>query len=131
MVAFTGWINIFFIVLMGILYPLRIIYTRLAKERGRKNVEGLGTLYRSFKKAHPILGAIILLVGFYHGSRALSLTVFRTGTVLFYLILAMGLVALVGPRVKPFKKHWRIVHRALSPLVFLFAILHVFWRNIF
>lgn len=131
MVAFTGWINIVFIILMGSLYPLRIIYTKLAKKRGRKNVEGLGKLYRFFKNTHPILGGIILLLGSYHGATALSLTVFRTGTVLFYLILAMGVIALVGPRVKPFKKHWRLVHRALSPLVFLFAVLHVFWRNIF
>lgn len=130
LVELAGWTNIVFISIMISIYPIKLSYLVLAKKKGRKNVKKLGKLYNFSKRAHPFLGVLILSIGFYHGYNAFSLTVLHTGTILLYLILTMGLVALVGSNFDPFKKHWRIVHRSLSLLVVLFAILHVFWKNI-
>jgi len=131
MVTTIGWINIVFIVVMGSIYPIKQTYLKKMKEEGKEKAEPLGKLYRFSRKAHPALGVIILILGFYHGYQAFSLTVLHTGTVLLYLILAMGIVAIAGQKVKAFRKHWRTVHRTMGGFVFLFAVIHVFWRNLF
>ena len=130
MVNTLGWINIGLLVIMGSIYPIKKTYLRTLKLKGKEKAKTLGLIYGFSRKAHPVNGILILAIGFYHGSQAFSLRVLHTGTLLLYGILIMGLVAIIGKKVKPFKKHWRGVHRALGGLVFVFAALHVFWRNI-
>lgn len=130
MVVLIGWINIGFIVLMGSIFPVKKIYLKKLKEEGKEKSKNLGKIYQFSRKAHPILGLTILALGFYHGFQAFSLTVWHTGTLLLYTLLLMAIVALGGPRIKPFKKHWRLVHRSLGGVVYALAILHIFWRNL-
>lgn len=130
MVILIGWINIGLIVLMGSIFPVKKMYLKKMKEKGKKEAENLGKLYRFSRKAHPVLGMGILALGFYHGYQAFSLTVWHTGTLLLYTLLLMAIIALSGPKIKAFKKHWRLVHRSLGGLVYLLALLHIFWRNL-
>lgn len=130
MVTTIGWINIGLIVLMGSIFPVKKMYLKKMKDEGKKEAENLGKLYRFSRKAHPVLGMGILALGFYHGYQAFSLTVWHTGTLLLYTLLLMAIIALSGPRIKAFKKHWRLVHRSLGGLVYLLALLHIFWRNL-
>ncbi|TYQ16325.1 UNVERIFIED_CONTAM: hypothetical protein Cloal_2854 [Acetivibrio alkalicellulosi] len=130
MVTTVGWINIFLIIIMGSIYPIKHKYMLTYKNEGKEKAKALGQLYRFSRKVHPVTGVLILLLGFYHGSQAYSLTVLHTGTILLYSILLMAIVALVGQKVRAFNKHWRIVHRGIGIFVFLFAVLHIFWRNI-
>ncbi len=130
MVVMIGWINIAFIVLMGSIYPVKQMYLKKLKKDGKEKAEPLGKIYRFSRKAHPALGLAVLALGFYHGFQAFSLTVWHTGTLLLYTLLLMAIVALVGPRIKPFKKHWRLVHRSLGGVVYVLALLHIFWRNL-
>lgn len=130
MVTTIGWINIVFIAIMGSIYPIKLTYMKKYKNEGKEKAKNLGKLYQFSRKAHPITGIAIILLGLYHGSKAYSLSVLHTGTILLYLIILMAIVAVVGQKVKPFKKNWRILHGRLGILVYIFAILHVFWRNI-
>ncbi|WP_213050288.1 hypothetical protein [Serpentinicella alkaliphila] len=100
------------------------------KKEGKEKAKTLGQLYQFTRKAHPVTGFIILLLGVYHGSQAYSLYVLHTGTVLLYSIFIMAITALVGQKFRAFQKHWRVVHRGIGILVFLSAVLHVFLRNI-
>lgn len=130
MVIIIGWINIGLIVLMGSIYPVKKIYLKKLKEEGKEKSKNLGKVYQFSRKAHPILGLGIIALGFYHGYQAFSLTVLHTGTLLLYTLVLMAIVAIGGPRIKPFKKHWRLVHRSLGGVVFVLALLHIFWRNL-
>ncbi len=100
------------------------------KKEGKEKAKNLGKLYQFSRKAHPVTGILILSLGLYHGSQAYSLTVLHTGTMLLYSIFLMALVALIGPRVKAFRKNWRVVHRTIGILVFMLAVTHVLWRNL-
>ena len=130
MVVIIGWINIGLIVIMGSIFPVKKMFLKKMKTEGKEKAEKLGKLYRFSRKAHPILGLGILALGFYHGFQAFSLTVLHTGTLLLYTLLLMAIVALVGSRIKPFKKHWRLVHRSLGGVVYVLALMHIFWRNL-
>ncbi len=130
MVVVIGWVNIGLILIMSGIYPIKRRYLKMFKEQGKEKAKNWGKLYQFTRKAHPILGLVILIMGFYHGYQAFSLTVWHTGTLLLYTLLVMALVAMAGPRIKAFKKHWRVVHRSLGGVVYLLAILHIFWRNI-
>ena len=130
MVSLLGWINIGLLVMMGSIYPIKNRYLKTLKSQGKEKAKTLGLIYGFSRKAHPVTGILILVIGFYHGSQAFSLTVVHTGTLLLYGILLMGLIAIIGQKLKPLRKHWRKVHRILGVVVFVFAALHVFWRNI-
>ncbi|NBG86968.1 hypothetical protein [Isachenkonia alkalipeptolytica] len=130
MVVVIGWVNIALIVIMGSIYPIKQVYLKKFKEQGKEKAQNWGRLYQFARKAHPATGLIILAIGFYHGYQAFSLTVWHTGTLLLYTLLLMAVVALAGPRIKAFKKHWRKVHRSLGGVVYVLAILHIFWRNL-
>ncbi len=129
MVVVIGWINIGLIVIMGSIFPVKKTYLKKLKEEGKEKSKNWGKLYQFSRKAHPILGLVILTLGFYHGYQAFSLTVWHTGTLLLYTVFMMAVIALTGPRIKPFKKHWRTVHRNLGIVVYFLGVLHVFWRN--
>ncbi len=130
MVTLAGWTNIVLIVIMGSIFPIKTLYVKKQKEQGKEKAQNWRRLYQFSRKAHPIIGFVILAIGFYHGSQAFSLTTWHTGTLLLYTVLLMALIALIGPRVKAFKKHWRRVHRWVGVLVFVFAAMHVFWPYI-
>lgn len=129
-VTTVGWINLWLIVIMGSIYPIKHNYMRKYKNEGKEKAKTIGQFYQFTRKAHPVTGFIILLLGVYHGSQAYSLFILHTGTVLLYSILIMAIIAIVGQKFRVFQKHWRVVHRGIGILVFLFAVLHVFWRNI-
>ena len=130
MIKIGGWINIILIMVMASIYPIKQMYMKKYKLEGKESAIGLSKLYNFSRKAHPILGIIILFIGTIHGSMAYSLTVIHTGTILLYSIYLTGIIALIGQKFKPFKKHWRLAHRVLGLLVIVLAVIHVFWRNI-
>lgn len=103
MVTIVGWANIVFIVIMASIYPIKQAYMSMYK-KDKEKTKALAQIYAFSRKAHPILGALIILLGFYHGSQAFSLIVLHTGTVLLYSILLMAIVAMLGQKVKRFKK---------------------------
>lgn len=130
MVTLTGWTNIVLVLIMGSIFPVKKIYLKKLKEEGKEKSRNWRRFYQFLRKTHPALGFVILAIGFYHGSQAFSLTAWHTGTLLLYTILLSAVVALAGPRLKPFKKQWRTLHRRLGVLVFVFAVIHVFWPYI-
>lgn len=116
MVTTIGWVNIILLLVMSSMYLIKQIYMHKYKKVGKERAKNLGKLYQFSRKAHPVTGIIILILGVYHGSQAYGLTILHTGTILLYSIFLMAVVALAGPRVKSFRKHWKVVHRTIGIL---------------
>lgn len=130
MVKTIGWINAFLIATMASIYPIKVTYLKKVKKEGKEKSGKWKSRYQLIKKLHPRLGLGILVLGFYHGTQAFSLAVLHTGTLLLYTVLLMAIIAISGPRIKLFKKNWRIFHRAIGGIAILFLALHIFNRNL-
>ncbi|MCC5911053.1 MAG: hypothetical protein JJT76_11520 [Clostridiaceae bacterium] len=130
MVTTIGWMNVILIVMMGFIYPLKTIYLKKIKTEGKEAAKAYGSIYKIMRRVHPALGVVIILIGIFHGVQAYTLFTLHTGTILLYTLVVMAIVAIVGPKTKSFKKHWRVIHRVLGIVVFVLMIVHVYWRNI-
>lgn len=115
---------------MASIYPVKLSYLRKIKVQGRQHAEIHGKIYNIIRKTHPILGSLIVLIGLYHGWIAFGRFPLHTGTLVLGTIILMGLVALLGPKIKGLRKSWRSIHRGLGFLLFLLVIIHIYWRNL-
>jgi len=123
MVEVLGWLNIGLIILMGTIYPIKKIYLK-------NKSHGVFSIYRKTRLLHPILGLIIVVIGLTHGYLALGTLRLHTGSLLVTTIIVMGCVTSLGRKQLLFKKSWIKIHRSLVPILFIFIILHIFFRSL-
>ena len=127
LVTSLGWINVLLIVMMGSTFPIKKLYLKKYKEKGKEGSLVYGKIFKISKIVHPITGVLILMIGIYHGLNAYSLFVFHTGTILLYTLFLTAIIAFVG---KKTKWQWRLIHKTLGFIIFILMIVHVFWRNL-
>lgn len=123
MYAFLGWVNVALIASMGLILPLRAQYL---KTKDKKTL----ALYQRVRKGHPVVGGAIILLGLVHGYMSLGAIRLHTGTLIVLVLALMALVALVGSRWQPLKKHWRALHRNMGLTLWVFIFLHIFYRSL-
>jgi len=117
MASFLGWINALSAFLMGGIYPI--------KKRMISNKE-LTPLYRIVRKVHPLIGSLMVVIGGYHGYLMLGGNLrLHSGTLVWLMLILMGVVAILGQAVKAFQKKWQPLHRTLGLLMLLLLVAHV------
>ncbi len=123
--GFLGWLNVLFALAAASLFTLR----RINKHWFSNKNATLKNLLKPLSKAHPYLGAALLIFAYLHGDIALG-TIFKihTGPLTWWIILVMMLVALIGKKYKV--KNWLPAHRILAGVLFVAIFLHLFFRNI-
>lgn len=123
---------IVFILLMYL--PIKSFYMR--KLRKLKDIEERDSIVlalRKIKKIHPYIGLILIVIGLVHSRFAMGIfppPIKHTGTILILLIALNGLIAIIGHKIKLFKRNWRYLHRAVAVLIILSLFVHRFFRNI-
>lgn len=123
MADFLGWLNLVIFLLMGTIYPIK---KRMEKKRDQKSIQ----VYRKARVIHPILGSFIILIGFVHGYMQLGRLRLHTGTLLIGYLLLMGLVAILGPRIRFLRKRWRVIHRSMGIPLVLLLLVHLFYNGL-
>ena len=117
MAPFLGWINAISAILMGGIYPI--------KKKTASNQE-LIPLYRIVRKVHPLIGSLMVVIGGYHGYLMLGGNLrLHSGTLVWLVLILMGVVAVIGQTVAPLRKGWRSVHRVLGLGMLLLLAAHV------
>ena len=130
MVEVMGWMNLVLVVVMGIIYPVKKYATAMLQKVGKEKSKGSMKLYQLIRQIHPILGTIIVLLGLLHGYLAIGTMRLHTGLLIVIMIMLMGIVAIFGPKLKVLRKKWRTLHRSMGLFLFIFVIIHLFWRNL-
>ena len=123
MVDALGWLNLVLIIFMVLIYPLKRMYLKKRKPE-------LLALYKSARNYHPLLGFTIVLIGLIHGFMALGTIRLHTGTLVLFTVILMGCITTFGRKKVLFSKTWLKLHKTLIPLLFVFIIIHIFFRNI-
>lgn len=123
MIVALGWLNLVLIIFMVLIYPLKRMYLKKRKPE-------LLALYKSARNYHPLLGFTIILIGLIHGFMALGTIRLHTGTLVLFTVILMGCITTFGRKKVLFSKTWLKLHKTLIPLLFVFIIIHIFFRNI-
>ncbi|SCY33337.1 hypothetical protein [Alkaliphilus peptidifermentans] len=113
-----GWINIFLILTMAMIYPIKMQYQRTRNK-------DLLAVYKRVKIAHPFVGGAIIIIAFVHGYLQLGTLRMHSGLYVLITIALMGIIALIGPRIKVLRKRWRSIHRLLFLPLIILILLHV------
>lgn len=121
--ATLGWINLALITAMGLIYPLRMRYLATKDKT-------LLALYQKMRIIHPVTGGLVIAVGLIHGYLSLGTLRLHTGLLIVFVLAAMGVIALSGPRTKLLRRNWRIIHRYMGILLWSSVLLHIFLRNL-
>ncbi|GAK50777.1 hypothetical protein U14_02018 [Candidatus Moduliflexus flocculans] len=123
--GFLGWLNVLLALVAASLFTLR----RVNKHWFANKNATIKNLLKPLSKAHPYIGAALLICAYLHGDIALG-TIFKihTGPLTWWIILVMMLVALIGKKYKV--KNWLPAHRILAGALFAAIFLHLFFRNI-
>lgn len=123
--GFFGWLNVLLALAAASLFTLR----RVNKQWFANKNAAIKNLLKPLSKAHPYIGAALLIFAYLHGDIALG-TIFKlhTGPLTWWILLIMMLIALIGKKYKV--THWLVAHRTLAGALFIAIFLHLFFRNI-
>lgn len=106
------------------IYPIKKAYEKTRDKR-------ILLIYKKMRVLHPIIGALIIIIGLIHGYMGLgTLLRLHTGSFVIITLIIMGLIAVTGPKVKPLRKKWRFIHRNIGLVLLIFILIHVFYRNL-
>ena len=124
-VEFLGNLNTVLVILAVSLFLLR----RVNKHQFQNKNATIKKIVKPLSKIHPVIGILLLLSAFLHGSLALG-TIFKihTGPLAWWVLLLMMLVAMIGKKFKI--KNWLTVHRVLAVLMVVSVLLHLSVRNL-
>ena len=123
--GFFGWLNVLLALAAASLFTLR----RVNKQWFSNKNATIKKLLKPLSKAHPYIGAALLIFAYLHGDIALG-TIFKihTGPLTWWIILVMMLIALIGKKYNV--KRWLVAHRTMAGALFIAIFLHLFFRNI-
>jgi hypothetical protein len=116
-----AWLSAALCVLLAVIWPLRLLCTK-----GRfKNSRAMKQTRRMLRKIHAPLGIVTTGIVFMHCSTAESLTGKDSvvGVILLVCMLALCLTWLLK-RMIP--RHWLMLHRGVTVIMFLAMIFHSF-----
>ncbi len=130
MVDALGWLNLFLIIIMSAIYPVKKLQVSMIKRKGKEQAKKYTTIYKKISTLHPILGIIIIVVGVVHGFLALGEFRLHTGSLIIVNLVLMAVTAIIGPKIKGLRKKWRNLHQGLALLLFVFIVIHLFWRSL-
>jgi len=125
MVDALGWINLFLVLLMGSIYPLKRAATAKLHRVGKEKARGSMEVYQKMRIIHPVLGAFIIGIGLVHGYLALGTLRLHTGLLVVMWLMLMGGVAIFGPKMKVLRKKWRNLHRGMGLVLLILVIIHL------
>ena len=123
MAGILGWINLVLILFMGSIFPIKKMYQ---KHKTKKLLD----LYKTIRKIHPFMGLTIIIIGIIHGYMQLNTIRIHTGTLILLMVILMGSVALLGPRIKILKRNWRFIHRNMGFLLLGTLVIHLFFNSL-
>lgn len=124
MVTFLAWLNVFLAFVMVSVYILR----RVQRLRKKKAGPGMKKFTILLAKIHPVVGMALIASGLLHGYLALRIFYLHTGYLLWFAIVAMLLIRLVGVLTK--SRNWIRIHRFGALVVVAGLLVHIFARNI-
>ncbi|AKL95563.1 hypothetical protein CACET_c21160 [Clostridium aceticum] len=124
MVDFLGWLNIFLILFAIALYPVKKASMIFLRKNIIKSIKWI-KYYRIMSTLHPYVGGLIVLVGCLHSYLAMGGFKLHSGSFILGTVILMGMIAILGRKIKGFNKSWRLTHKILGVFVFAFIINHL------
>lgn len=113
----TAWLCTLGVFILSIIYLLRI----LAK---KSEIEWIANLNKKFRKIHTPLCHVTLLLAILHGLfSSIPIISANPGTLATFLILLMGLLAMLK---KKLKKFWMPSHRIMTLMVCVLVVIHIY-----
>jgi cytochrome b561 len=118
MYEILGWINAILLLFMATMFPIRY----LIKNKHNKNVI---PIYRVFRKLHPLVGILIIVIGMIHGYLALGRFKIHSGSILITAIVISAIIAYSKDKIKYLKRNWRNIHKILGILIIFLFVMHL------
>lgn len=120
MYSVLGWINVILLLFMASMFPIKSVL---------KKKKSMVSLYRFFRKLHPIIGVSIVLIGMIHGYLALGGVRLHSGSILLLSIALSGGIIYSKGKINYMKHNWRRIHRTLGFVIIALLILHLAFPN--